>query len=216
MVESQHQPQQRQEEEVDDPPPPPLPTPQNMAQHRLFVPFILGGFLLSLNAGYLNACFLFGEFRQPVGHVTGTITKVTRLLSTGLFEEAWGTSITVLGFFTGSLLSGLLIKKTTFQLRPRYGLAIIIEGCLLLASSLFLDLVDGSSRWADFLASVACGLQVCFSIIFFIFFFIFFSLHFFFFIFFSQLISLFFFSSFLLCVHVCVVVVEIECNGCTF
>src|SRR3989338_8149052 len=79
MVESQHQPQQRQEEEVDDPPPPPLPTPQNMAQHRLFVPFIGGAFLLSLNAGSLTACFLFGESRQPVGHVTGPITKVTRL-----------------------------------------------------------------------------------------------------------------------------------------
>src|SRR3989338_11565815 len=108
-----------EEEYADLPALPPLPTPKTMAQQRLFLPFVLGGFLLALNAGFLNACFLFGEFRQPVGHVTGTITKVTKLITDQRFEDAWWASTTVLGFFSGSLLSGLLIKKTTFKLRPR-------------------------------------------------------------------------------------------------
>ena len=57
------------------------PALQNRKKHE-FAAIILGGFLLSLNTGYLNAITILSS-GYPVSHVTGTISKAGIAVAAG-------------------------------------------------------------------------------------------------------------------------------------
>ncbi len=114
-----------------------------------------GAFLLALLAGLVNAIGLLDFQHQAVSHISGTLTQLATSVGNGS-PDAWHLLAIVLSFLVGAMLSGLFIESTALKLGRRYGVALCIEGFMLVASMQLLkfDLVYG-----QYFASAACGLQ---------------------------------------------------------
>ncbi len=116
----------------------------------------VGGFWLASIAGSVNAIGLLGFKHQAVSHLTGTST----LLGLSLVSHDTADTIHLLlilaSFVVGAAGSGALIDKEALRLGHRYGVALLLEGTLLLAAMWALG--SGSTS-GHLLASAACGLQ---------------------------------------------------------
>ncbi|MGY3572677.1 YoaK family protein [Vibrio paucivorans] len=114
-----------------------------------------GALLLAILAGIVNAVGLLGFQHQAVSHVSGTIT----LLGTQLSEfdsQSFHLLLVLLSFLSGAILSGVLIENTALKMGRRYGVALCVEGGLLLTACYLLNL---NSLYGQYFASAACGLQ---------------------------------------------------------
>lgn len=115
-----------------------------------------GGFVLAFIAGMINAVGLVGFQHQGITHLTGN----TSLLAVAAVHEDTAQILhllTVIGsFVAGAVLSGFIIQDTALQLGRRYGVALLLESCLLFVSVRFLHQQNVAG---DYLASCACGLQ---------------------------------------------------------
>ncbi|HFQ5291653.1 TPA: YoaK family protein [Vibrio vulnificus] len=114
-----------------------------------------GAFLLALLAGCVNAIGLMGFQHQAISHLSGTVT----LLGSSFLNGSSSTihlMLIVASFLIGSAFSGFFIESTALKLGRRYGVALCIEGFLLLMSLSFL--INGNI-YGQYLASAACGLQ---------------------------------------------------------
>ncbi|WP_456295196.1 DUF1275 domain-containing protein [Vibrio sp. AK197] len=114
-----------------------------------------GAFLLALLAGLVNAIGLLGFQHQAVSHLSGTLT----LLGTQLGVDnhsALHLLMIVLSFLMGAMFSGWLIENTALKLGRRYGVALCVEGGLLVVA---LKLLDIDLLTGQYFASAACGLQ---------------------------------------------------------
>ncbi|HGF5134249.1 TPA: YoaK family protein [Vibrio parahaemolyticus] len=114
-----------------------------------------GAFLLALLAGCVNAVGLLGFQHQAITHLSGTVTQLGNSLLTGM-DNSIHLLFIVFSFLIGSAFSGFFIESSALKLGRRYGVALCIEGSLLLLSLGFL--VEGDS-YGQYLASAACGLQ---------------------------------------------------------
>ena len=116
----------------------------------------VGGVLLTFSAGLVNSVALLSFSNQAVTHVTGSVT----LASAALAHQDWSVlshlSMVVLCFFLGAVLGGIITRGSRLRLGRRYGLALLVESFLLLASMM---LFKHSSFWGQMVASLACGLQ---------------------------------------------------------
>lgn len=115
----------------------------------------IGGALLALMAGSVNAVG-FLEFNQAVTHLTGSTTQLGIALGSSQFQTALHFALTIGTFFAGAVFSGFLIQESTLKLGRRYGIALLIESCLLFAAIPFFHRHD---LLGVYLASCACGLQ---------------------------------------------------------
>ncbi|KLN66621.1 MULTISPECIES: YoaK family protein [Vibrio] len=114
-----------------------------------------GAFLLALLAGTVNAIGLLGFQHQAVSHISGTVT----LLGASIKELNAQTShlfLILFSFLCGAILSGLFIESTALKLGRRYGVALCVEGLLLLGAYW---LLDRNYLSGQYFASAACGLQ---------------------------------------------------------
>ncbi|MCW8332421.1 YoaK family protein [Vibrio paucivorans] len=114
-----------------------------------------GALLLAILAGIVNAVGLLGFQHQAVSHVSGTIT----LLGTQLREfdsQSFHLLLVLLSFLSGAILSGVLVENTALKMGRRYGVALCVEGGLLLSACYLLNL---NSLYGQYFASAACGLQ---------------------------------------------------------
>ena len=116
----------------------------------------IGGFLLALNAGFINAIGLLGFKHQAVSHLTGTSTFLSLALVKHDAQEALHLILVIICFIIGAAYSGLVIGSTALKLGRHYSVALITESILLLISILFLN---HGSLVGHFFASAACGLQ---------------------------------------------------------
>ena len=124
-----------------------------MQQSRSWVFF--GTALLSLIAGYVNVVML-GFFAVPVSHMSGAVSYLGIVLTeVGLKDLLLVTSI-LIGFFSGALVSGIILRDTLFRMRRRYGAVLLIEGVLLFVTML---LALKGLKIAVPIAAMACGLQ---------------------------------------------------------
>lgn len=124
-----------------------------MQQSRSWVFF--GAALLALIAGYVNVVML-GFFAVPVSHMSGAVSHLGIVLTdVGLQDMLLVTSI-VVGFFSGALVSGLILRDTLFRMRRLYGVMLLIEGVLLAVVML---LALKGFKAAVPIATMACGLQ---------------------------------------------------------
>lgn len=116
----------------------------------------IGGGLLALAAGCINAVGYLCFRHQPVTHLTGTSTVLGIAVAHGDLPEAlhWGMSIA--SFLIGAILSGLIVEQRTLQLGSRYGVVLMIESLLLFAAA---PLIHNANDLGLYLASAACGLQ---------------------------------------------------------
>ncbi len=114
-----------------------------------------GAFLLALLAGCVNAVGLLGFQHQAITHISGTVTLLGNSLVTGV-DNSIHLLLIVFSFLTGAAFSGFFIENGALKLGRRYGVALCIEGSLLLLSFGFLLQGD---VYGQYLASAACGLQ---------------------------------------------------------
>lgn len=115
---------------------------------------LLGGVGLSFIAGYINAIgFLHNH---AVTHMTGLVSQVAIGIEQGEFGRALQLGAVIFAFFSGSVLSGLVIQQSSLQLGRRYGATLIIESFLLFCAVPFLN---RNMDIGYYLAAMACGLQ---------------------------------------------------------
>ncbi len=115
-----------------------------------------GGFLMALNAGYINAVGVLGFKHQAVSHLTGISTFLSIELMQGEWVQVLHLCCVMLFFVMGAMLSGVVIGHEAFKLGHQYHVALWIEAGLLIAAILLLNHGWASGQW---LASAACGLQ---------------------------------------------------------
>lgn len=136
----------------------PYSHPQPVEKHNAFkqVRLLLPGSLaLATAAGFVNSVAL-GFFRTPVSHMTGAVSHLGMNIAEARWIDAVSAASIIAGFVTGAVLVGMLIGAWKLIPGRRYGVAMIIEGCLLgSATWLFLH----QHRLALPAVSMACGLQ---------------------------------------------------------
>ncbi len=136
----------------------PYSHPQPIEKHNAFkqVRFLmLGSFALAASAGFINSVAL-GFFRTPVSHMTGAVSHTGMDVARASWPDAISSLTIVLGFLTGAALNGIIIGAWKLIPGRRYGVAMIVEGCLLGAATL---LLMHKERLALPAVSMACGLQ---------------------------------------------------------
>ncbi|KAJ3228227.1 hypothetical protein HK099_005237 [Clydaea vesicula] len=121
-----------------------------------FWSIVVGGSVLSLNAGFINVVTLAGVFTITVSHVTGNVTRI----AITVFQGDWATLALVVSimfsFMFGAFVSGVFVGDNKFRLGRTYGYALLLESTALFLSYYFLkkELILG--EWC---AAFACGLQ---------------------------------------------------------
>ncbi|RUL79643.1 YoaK family protein [Dyella choica] len=116
----------------------------------------IGGGLLALAAGCINAVGYLCFRHQPVTHLTGTSTEFGMALARGDLPEVAHWGLTIVAFLAGAMLSGFIVEQRTLQLGRRYGVVLTIESLLLFAAT---PMIHGGSDLGLYLAAAACGLQ---------------------------------------------------------
>lgn len=116
----------------------------------------IGGFLLALNAGYINAVGVLGLNHLPISHLTGTSTLLSIEIAKANLEVVTHLLVVMLSFVLGAATSGALVGNVALKLGRRYSLALMIESALLFAA---LFLLNQNLLAGHFFASAACGLQ---------------------------------------------------------
>lgn len=114
-----------------------------------------GGLLLTAAAGCVNAVAL-GSAYHAVTHMTGTVFAVSLEFSRGQTDIALRAAAVVASFFVGAALSGAIVQQSSLHAGRRYGVALMVEGVILLGA--FIGLTKQSIA-GEVLAAVACGLQ---------------------------------------------------------
>jgi uncharacterized membrane protein YoaK (UPF0700 family) len=115
-----------------------------------------GAFCLSFLAGSVNAVGLLGFSHQAVSHLTGTTTLLGAAIQQGDLAMMLHLFLVIASFFVGAIFSGVLFENTALRLGRRYGVALLLECCLLLSAML---LLDQGHVTGQYVASMACGLQ---------------------------------------------------------
>ena len=116
----------------------------------------IGGGLLALAAGCINAVGYLCYRHQPVTHLTGTSTQLGIAVTSGDTEEILHWGLTLASFLLGAMLSGFIVEQRTLQLGRRYGVILMLESVLLFAAA---PLIHHATDLGLFMAAGACGLQ---------------------------------------------------------
>lgn len=124
-----------------------------MQQSRIWVFF--GAALLAMTAGYVNVVML-GFFSVPVSHMSGAVSQLGIDLAVFDFNDFTLIASIAAGFFGGAFLSGLILQDASFRMRRRYGVMLLFESGLLVASML---LALKGLTLAVPAAAMACGMQ---------------------------------------------------------
>ncbi|RYZ88213.1 MAG: DUF1275 domain-containing protein [Proteobacteria bacterium] len=114
-----------------------------------------GAMALAGTAGYINSIVL-GFFATPVSHMSGAVSHLGLDIAQGKGHQAYTSLLIIIGFLFGSVLAGMFVGATKLGPSRRYGTVLMLEGVLLLGSTLLLlrNSVEGTM-----LAATACGLQ---------------------------------------------------------
>lgn len=134
---------------------PQAPLPDRKKHH--FIAISIGGTLLTINAGFINAVTALhsGMFTS---HVTGTYTRagISIEQSDGaMFAEYF---MLIICFMFGSFLSSLLVPYQTFYLGRAYNLVFMLGTVFLIFSALLGIIWPESTAFAFFVA-ISCGMQ---------------------------------------------------------
>jgi uncharacterized membrane protein YoaK (UPF0700 family) len=127
-----------------------------MDRHPHFAWVLWGGFLLAMNAGFVNALGILTLLHQAVSHLTGTISSFGIAAAQGDGDAVRKTGYLILFFLLGAMLSGVIVGNSHLRFGRRYGVSLMLQALLLLAATYYLQ--EGLRR-AEYLLALACGLQ---------------------------------------------------------
>lgn len=127
-----------------------------LRQHATPAWVYLGGLILTLIAGIINAVGFLGAHHQALSHLSGTVTLLGTELARARYDLALHALAILAAFFAGCLLSGMIIAQGRLRLGRRYGVALSLESAALFLAVYFLR---RGSLAGDYLAALACGLQ---------------------------------------------------------
>lgn len=116
----------------------------------------IGGGLLALVAGCINAVGYLCFRHQPITHLTGTSTELGLAIARVDLSEIAHWGLAILSFLAGAMSSGFIVQQRTLQLGRRYGVVLMLESALLFAAT---PLIAAHHDLGIYLASAACGLQ---------------------------------------------------------
>lgn len=116
----------------------------------------VGGLVLTLAAGAINAVGFLSEHHQALSHMTGSVTVLGMELAHANYSLAWHALAILTAFFAGCLVSGAIISQSNLRLGRRYGVALSLESLTLFVAVYFLR---RGAHTGDYLAAMACGLQ---------------------------------------------------------
>jgi len=116
----------------------------------------IGGGLLALAAGSINAVGYLCFRHQPITHLTGTSTELGLALAQLDVGEITHWALAIVSFLAGAVLSGYIVQQRTLQLGRRYGVVLMLESAMLFAAT---PLIHDGRDVGLYLASMACGLQ---------------------------------------------------------
>ncbi len=118
---------------------------------------LIGAVVLAFCAGILNATALMGLAHISASHVTGNVS----MLAVKFMQGDWAAfklfTVSIISFWVGSVLSGMLIGSSELNIDRHYGFAMGLEA-LLLCFSLWMYL-DERVFFGQMLIAMACGLQ---------------------------------------------------------
>jgi uncharacterized membrane protein YoaK (UPF0700 family) len=111
--------------------------------------------LLAGSAGFVNAVLL-SFFQVPVSHMSGAVSHLGVAMASRPASDAPGALTIITAFFSGSIVSGVLVGRDTPLPGRRYGVVLLIQGLALAAagSCLYQRISVGVP-----LAAFACGVQ---------------------------------------------------------
>lgn len=116
----------------------------------------IGGFVLALIAGCVNAIALLSFNHQGVSHLTGSSSLLSVELAQGNFAAVLHLLAILLSFVLGAAVSGFVVGNQYLQLGQRYSAALFAESLALILAMYFLN---QESNIGHYFASAACGLQ---------------------------------------------------------
>lgn len=117
---------------------------------------LYGSAVLAFNAGFINCIALLSFTHTGVSHVTGTVTQAADAAATLDLPRLRTSVLIIVSFFCGAVISGIVVRSEALKAGRRYGLALCIEGVLLLLTA---ELFRRGSFAGELTASASCGLQ---------------------------------------------------------
>jgi uncharacterized membrane protein YoaK (UPF0700 family) len=116
----------------------------------------IGGGLLALVAGCINAVGYLCFRHQPVTHLTGTSTELGIAVAHADLKEIAHWGLTLVSFLIGAIVSGFIVEQRALQVGRRYGVVLMLESVLLFVA---MPLIHDAKDLGLYLAAGACGLQ---------------------------------------------------------
>jgi uncharacterized membrane protein YoaK (UPF0700 family) len=116
----------------------------------------IGGAALAGIAGMVNVIGFLSYSHQAVTHLTGTTSQFSIALESADASAIMHLGAVMLAFLAGATVSGYIVRRQTLKLGRRYGLALGIEGGLLVIAAL---LMRAQHEAGSYFASAAFGLQ---------------------------------------------------------
>lgn len=114
-----------------------------------------GALLLTAVAGCVNAIAVLHAY-HAVTHMTGTLASVSLEFAQGHARVGVRAIAVVFCFFIGATLSGVIVQQPSLHAGRRYGVALMLEGALLVGA--WFGLRNGLVM-GEVLSAIACGLQ---------------------------------------------------------
>lgn len=127
-----------------------------LRQHHTPAWVYLGGLILTMGAGAINAVGFLGVHHQALSHMSGTVTTLAMEMGRTHYAVALHALAILTAFFAGCLVSGAIIRQATLRLGRRYGVVLALESVALFAAVYFLR---RGANVGDYVAALACGLQ---------------------------------------------------------
>ena len=116
----------------------------------------IGGFILSLFAGFINVLSLLIFQHQAVSHITGSVAQLGIYTSQFQIDATLHVLGVVVSFLCGAIISSLIIRDAVLSFGKRYGVTLILESAFI-----FIAIIGFYYQvsFADYFVSAACGLQ---------------------------------------------------------
>ncbi len=108
-------------DEVEENKPPANPISLKEMKHMELAVIVMGGYLLTINAGFINGITYSSLYHIPASHLSGTSPKFGLSIANDDILSAETLVYIIMWFVFGSSISGFIIPGNSFKLTRGYG-----------------------------------------------------------------------------------------------